>query len=203
MLALPHVSGSECIDLLERLGFRVHHRSTTLATLRRGTCLVAVPASATLSSPLVGAILRAAEIDPLVFLSLFEGEAKNNQGEGRAREPRDSGAGGARARSSTSATRRLAVVKLELSSKSVSAENATKAEPSSHVGSSTPHTPCTRVTETHRDRAQANQPPRAPRALRPVPRADRLNKSAATLTERGEQYVTGAPESERSLASRT
>jgi predicted RNA binding protein YcfA (HicA-like mRNA interferase family) len=72
MLALPHLSGSECIAILLQLGFRSHRRAGAMATLRRGVSVVIVPETATLGPAHVAAILRAAAIDPLDFLGAFE-----------------------------------------------------------------------------------------------------------------------------------
>jgi predicted RNA binding protein YcfA (HicA-like mRNA interferase family) len=72
MLALPHVSGTECILALRRLGFRAQRRSGGLVTLGRGQSHVIVPETATLGPALVNAILRAAEVEPFEFLDAFE-----------------------------------------------------------------------------------------------------------------------------------
>lgn len=72
MLALPHVSGAECIAILMRLGYRPLGRSRGLASLRRATKVAVVPESATLSPAVIAAILRAADVDPLDFLRILE-----------------------------------------------------------------------------------------------------------------------------------
>jgi predicted RNA binding protein YcfA (HicA-like mRNA interferase family) len=73
MLALPHLSGSECIAILARHGFRRQRRAGGLATLQRGSEPgVVVPESATLGPALLAAILRAAGVDPLDFLRALE-----------------------------------------------------------------------------------------------------------------------------------
>ncbi len=72
MLALPHVSGTECILALRRLGFRAQRRAGGLVTLARGQSHVIVPETATLGPALVNAILRAAEVEPFAFLDAFE-----------------------------------------------------------------------------------------------------------------------------------
>lgn len=72
MLALPHITGSECIAILEQLGYRAQKRASGLASLRRGANVVIVPENATLSPALLGAILRSAQIDPLDFLNVHE-----------------------------------------------------------------------------------------------------------------------------------
>lgn len=72
MLALPHVSGTECIEVLERLGYRPLARSGGLASLRRDANVVIVPESATLSPAVIAAILRSAHVDPFDFLRLLE-----------------------------------------------------------------------------------------------------------------------------------
>jgi predicted RNA binding protein YcfA (HicA-like mRNA interferase family) len=72
MLALPHITGSECISLLEQLGYRAQKRAGGLASLRRGINVVIVPENATLSPALVAAILRSADVDPLDFLDALE-----------------------------------------------------------------------------------------------------------------------------------
>jgi predicted RNA binding protein YcfA (HicA-like mRNA interferase family) len=72
MLALPHLSGTECIAVLSRLGFRCHRRAGGLATLERGIDRVIVPESATLGPALLGAILRAAGVDALEFLHAMD-----------------------------------------------------------------------------------------------------------------------------------
>jgi predicted RNA binding protein YcfA (HicA-like mRNA interferase family) len=71
MLALPHVSGTECIDVLLCLGFRAHRRAGGLATLLRGRTAVIVPET-TLGPALIASILRAASVDPLDFLAVLE-----------------------------------------------------------------------------------------------------------------------------------
>jgi hypothetical protein len=76
MLALRHVSGTECIGALRRLGFKGHGRAGGLVSLERGPSHVIVPETATLGPALVGAILRAAEVDPLEFLRAFEEEGR-------------------------------------------------------------------------------------------------------------------------------
>lgn len=72
MLALPHVSGTECIDVLVRLGYRPLRRSGGLASLRREANVVIVPESATLSPAVIAAILRSAQVDPFDFLRVLE-----------------------------------------------------------------------------------------------------------------------------------
>jgi predicted RNA binding protein YcfA (HicA-like mRNA interferase family) len=72
MLALPHVSGTECIKVLERLGYRPQRRAGGLASLRREANVVVVPESATLSPAVIGAILRSANVDPLDFIRVLE-----------------------------------------------------------------------------------------------------------------------------------
>lgn len=72
MLALPHVSGTECIEILERLGYRRMKRAGGLASLRREANLVVVPESATLSSAVIAAILRSANVDPFDFLCALD-----------------------------------------------------------------------------------------------------------------------------------
>jgi len=74
MLALPHVSGTECVDALVRLGYRPHKRAGGLASLRRGANTVIVPESTVLSPAVVAAILRSADIDPLEFLRVLDDE---------------------------------------------------------------------------------------------------------------------------------
>ena len=68
MLALPHVSGTECIRVFLRLGYRPLDRGGGLASLRRGDEIVIVPESATLSPAVVASILRSAHVDPFDFL---------------------------------------------------------------------------------------------------------------------------------------
>ena len=72
MLALPHVSGTECIEILERLGYRRLKRAGGLASLRREANIVVVPESATLSPAVIAAILRSANVDPLDFLRVLD-----------------------------------------------------------------------------------------------------------------------------------
>jgi predicted RNA binding protein YcfA (HicA-like mRNA interferase family) len=72
MLALPHVSGTECIDILKVQGYRLVKRAGGLASLLRGANEVIVPESATLSPPLVAAICRAANVDPLDFIRVLD-----------------------------------------------------------------------------------------------------------------------------------
>jgi predicted RNA binding protein YcfA (HicA-like mRNA interferase family) len=80
MLALPYVSGSECITTLERMGFRVHRRARAVATLqRRGDCVL-VPESATLSPALIAAILRSANVDALDFIRMLERDRDTSGG---------------------------------------------------------------------------------------------------------------------------
>ena len=75
MLALPHVSGTECIKVLERLGYRPLKRAGGLASLAREANLVVVPESATLSPAVIAAILRSANVDPLDFLRVLDEES--------------------------------------------------------------------------------------------------------------------------------
>lgn len=72
MLALPHVSGTECIDILMRLGYRPLKRAAGLASLRRESNVVIVPESATLSPAVIAAILRSAYVEPLDFLRILD-----------------------------------------------------------------------------------------------------------------------------------
>jgi predicted RNA binding protein YcfA (HicA-like mRNA interferase family) len=72
MLALPHVSGTECIRILERLGYRRARAAGGLASLRRDANIVVVPESATLSPAVIAAILRSAEVDPFEFLRALD-----------------------------------------------------------------------------------------------------------------------------------
>lgn len=74
MLALPHVSGTECIRVLERLGYRRSRAAGGLASLRRETNIVVVPESATLSPAVIAAILRSANVDPFDFLQALDDE---------------------------------------------------------------------------------------------------------------------------------
>lgn len=78
MLALPHVSGSECIGVMERLGFRAQRRAGGLVTLRRGIDAVIVPETATLAPALLNAILRAAGVLPLEFLQALDARAPHS-----------------------------------------------------------------------------------------------------------------------------
>jgi len=68
MLALPHLTGTELIEVLKRLGFRTKGRGGGLATLARRANAVVVPETATLSPALAAAILRAADVEPFDFL---------------------------------------------------------------------------------------------------------------------------------------
>ena len=72
MLALPHVSGTECIKVLERLGYRSLRRAGGLASLRREANVVVVPESATLSPAVIAAILRSANVEPFDFLRALD-----------------------------------------------------------------------------------------------------------------------------------
>lgn len=72
MLALPHVSGTECIEILQRLGYRPMKRAGGLASLRREANVVVVPESAILSSAVIAAILRSANVDPFDFLAVLD-----------------------------------------------------------------------------------------------------------------------------------
>lgn len=74
MLALPHILGSECISVLRLMGFREELRKGGLVTLSRGASGVIVPETATLGPALVSRILRAAGVDPLDFVHVFEAE---------------------------------------------------------------------------------------------------------------------------------
>jgi hypothetical protein len=72
MLALPHVSGSECINVLTtHFGYRLRGRAGGLASLVTGMNLVIVPENATLSPALLAALLRTAKVDPLDFLGVL------------------------------------------------------------------------------------------------------------------------------------
>lgn len=75
MLALPHLSADELVATLERLGFRTERRANGLATMRRSSQSVRVPETATLSPSLLGAILRAADVEPFDFVCEVEREA--------------------------------------------------------------------------------------------------------------------------------
>ncbi len=68
MLALPHLSADELVATLERLGFRTEARANGLARMCRHAQCVVVPETANLSPCLLGAILRAAHIEPFDFL---------------------------------------------------------------------------------------------------------------------------------------
>lgn len=72
MLALPHLSADELVATLERLGFRTETRANGLATMCRYPRSVVVPETATLSPSLVGAILRAADVEPFDFVCEVE-----------------------------------------------------------------------------------------------------------------------------------
>lgn len=73
MLALPHVSGTECIEALTtHFGYRLKNRGAGLASLSSGANLVIVPENATLSPALVAAILRTAKVEPLDFLAAID-----------------------------------------------------------------------------------------------------------------------------------
>jgi predicted RNA binding protein YcfA (HicA-like mRNA interferase family) len=72
MLALPHLSADEVVTTLRRLGFRSEARASGLVKMRRDPNWVMVPETATLSPALLGAILRAAEIEPFDFLRAME-----------------------------------------------------------------------------------------------------------------------------------
>ena len=75
MLALPHVSGTECIAALTtHFGYRLTRRAGGLASLMSGANLVIVPENATLSPALVAAILRTAKVEPLDFVSAIHTE---------------------------------------------------------------------------------------------------------------------------------
>ena len=69
MLALPHLVGTECIAVLEKLGFVPQAMAGELTTLVRRGNQVVVPRTATLSPALVAAILRSAGVDALDFLN--------------------------------------------------------------------------------------------------------------------------------------
>ena len=64
MFALPYLSGTECVALLGRFGYRLRSRSGGLASLQREANVVIVPEASTLSPTLVRAILRTANVDP-------------------------------------------------------------------------------------------------------------------------------------------
>ena len=68
MLALPHLSADELVATLERLGFRTEARANGLAKMYRHAQCVVVPETANLSPSLLGAILRAAHIEPFDFV---------------------------------------------------------------------------------------------------------------------------------------
>ena len=84
MLALPHVSGTECITALTaHFGYRLTRRAGGLASLMSGTNLVIVPENATLSPALVAAILRTAKVEPLDFLSVIDDASGASRGGSR------------------------------------------------------------------------------------------------------------------------
>jgi len=72
MLGLPHLSGTELMKSLRRLGYRTRARSGGLATMSRRANTILVPETATLSPAVVGAILRAADVEPLELLRAME-----------------------------------------------------------------------------------------------------------------------------------
>jgi hypothetical protein len=72
MLALPHLSGTECIRVFVRFGYRPLDRAGGLASLRRGDEVVIIPESATLSPAVIASILRSAHLDPFDFLAALE-----------------------------------------------------------------------------------------------------------------------------------
>jgi predicted RNA binding protein YcfA (HicA-like mRNA interferase family) len=72
MLALPHLTGTEFILALCRLGFRTNTRSGGLATMYRDARAVVVPETATLSPALVASILRSAGVEPLDLLGAID-----------------------------------------------------------------------------------------------------------------------------------
>jgi hypothetical protein len=76
MFALPYLSGTECIALLHRFGYRARSRTGGLATLQRETNVVIVPEASTLSPTLVRAILRTANIDPHDFVRELGGDTR-------------------------------------------------------------------------------------------------------------------------------
>lgn len=73
MLALPHLSGAECVDALRRLGFEPQRSGRGLVTMRSARGAVIVPEACTLGPALVAAIVRAAGIEPLDFLHALAG----------------------------------------------------------------------------------------------------------------------------------
>lgn len=80
MLALPHLSADELVATLERLGFRTEARANGLAKMCRSAHCVVVPETATLSPSLLGAILRAADIEPFEFVCEIDRRTKPARG---------------------------------------------------------------------------------------------------------------------------
>jgi len=76
MVDLPYVVGAELIAAFERLGFRTATRGGALATMHRGKAGVIVPRTATLAPAVVGALLRAAEVDRLEFVGQIEAQRR-------------------------------------------------------------------------------------------------------------------------------
>ena len=71
MLAIPHVGGSECVAVLERLGWHRDREARGVARLSREGCVVRVPEAATLGPAVLDAILLATATDPLEFLRVL------------------------------------------------------------------------------------------------------------------------------------
>jgi predicted RNA binding protein YcfA (HicA-like mRNA interferase family) len=101
MLALPHLSADELVTTLKRLGFRSEARASGLVKMCRYPSWVMVPETATLSPALLGAILRAAEIEPFDFVRALERRSEPAVEIAAESAPPKAGAGAAWRRSDT------------------------------------------------------------------------------------------------------
>lgn len=72
MFALPSLQGHEFVVAMRRLGFVVTSQGAGLSTLCRRSAAVIVPENVTLRPVLVGAMLRAAKVEPFEFLHALD-----------------------------------------------------------------------------------------------------------------------------------
>jgi hypothetical protein len=71
-LSLPPVSGIECMQALQRDGFRIHARPPGCIELERDGLVIPVPLSDQLTPDVLVAVLLRAHVGPLRFLALLE-----------------------------------------------------------------------------------------------------------------------------------
>jgi hypothetical protein len=71
-LHLPPVSATECVQALQRDGFRIHARPPGCVELERDGLVIPLPLSDQLRPDVLVAVLQRAQVGPLRFLALLE-----------------------------------------------------------------------------------------------------------------------------------